>query len=235
MAAQCLKNKPYLCGTFYCDKILLTIHIINRKKDNLMKNNLFKLTRAAVVLLLVMLGSVGAWAEDVVTIGKAQYSADLPLTAQYKYALSQQVFSAQEISHAKGKIWSIAFLTENGDLTRNYTVYLTHTDQSSLSSYSWQPVTEADCVFSGEVTFTSRQWNTIYFDKPFEYDGVSNIVVTVDDNTGVSGNWGALTNFIFYGDGNHAIARDNNKDIDPLNATSIDNANQKNTFDYKLS
>lgn len=198
-----------------------------------MKNNLFKLTRAAVVLLLVMLGSVGAWAEDVVTIGKAQYSADLPLTAQYKYALSQQVFSAQEISHAKGKIWSIAFLTENGDLTRNYTVYLTHTDQSSLSSYSWQPVTEADCVFSGEVTFTSRQWNTIYFDKPFEYDGVSNIVVTVDDNTGVSGNWGALTNFIFYGDGNHAIARDNNKDIDPLNATSIDNANQKNTFDYK--
>lgn len=168
-----------------------------------------------------------------VTIGKAQYTADLPLTAQYKYALSQQVYSANEINHAKGKIWSIAFLTENGDLTRNLTVYLTHTDQSSLSSYSWQPVTEADCVFSGEVTFTSRQWNTIYFDKPFEYDGVSNIVVTVDDNTGVSGNWGALTNFIFYGDGNHAIARDNNKDIDPLNATSIDNANQKNTYDYK--
>ena len=168
-----------------------------------------------------------------VTIGKAQYTADLPLTAQYKYALSQQVYSANEINHTKGKIWSIAFLTENGDLTRNLTVYLTHTDQSSLSSYSWQPVTEADCVFSGEVTFTSRQWNTIYFDKPFEYDGVSNIVVTVDDNTGVSGNWGALTNFIFYGDGNHAIARDNNKDIDPLNATSIDNANQKNTYDYK--
>jgi hypothetical protein len=168
-----------------------------------------------------------------VTIGKAQYTADLPLTAQYKYALSQQVYSANEINHAKGKIWSIAFLTENGDLTRNLTVYLTHTDQSSLSSYSWQPVTEADCVFSGEVTFTSRQWNTIYFDKPFEYDGKSNIVVTVDDNTGVSGNWGALTNYIFYGDGNHAIARDNNKDIDPLDATSIENASRKNTYDYK--
>ena len=197
-----------------------------------MKKKTNQFARAAMTLLLAVLGSIGAWAE-VVTIGTALYSADLPLTAQYKYALSQQVYSANEINHAKGKIWNIAFLTENGDLTRNLTVYLTHTDQSSLSSYSWQPVTEADCVFSGEVTFTSRQWNTIYFDKPFEYDGVSNIVVTVDDNTGVSGNWGALTNFIFYGDGNHAIARDNNKDIDPLNATSIDNANQKNTYDYK--
>ena len=197
---------------------------MNKTKSNL--------ARAAMTLLLAVLGSVGAWAE-VVTIGTPKYSADLPLTAQYKYALSQQVYSANEINHAKGKIWNIAFLTENGDLTRNLTVYLTHTDQSSLSSYSWQPVTEADCVFSGEVTFTSRQWNTIYFDKPFEYDGVSNIVVTVDDNTGVSGNWGALTNFIFYGDGNHAIARDNNKDIDPLDATSIENASQKNTYDYK--
>ena len=168
-----------------------------------------------------------------ITIGEGEHYTDLPLTAQYKYALSQQVFSAAEINHAKGKIWSIAFRTEKGDLTRKYNVYLTHTDQSSMSSYSWQPVTEADCYFSGEVMFTSGQWNIIYFDKPFEYDGKSNIVVTVDDNTGVADGWGALTNAYFYGDGNHAIARDNNKDIDPLDATSIENANKKDTYSYK--
>ena len=169
-----------------------------------------------------------------ITIGKAQYGHDLPITAQYKYALSQQVFSASEINHGKGKIWSLAFNTEKGDLTRNLTVYVTHTDQSSMSSSSWQPVTEADCYFSGEVMFTSGQWNIIYFDKPFEYDGKSNIVVTVDDNTGKSsGGWGVLSNYIFYGDGNCVVARDKNNDIDPLDATSIENASQKDSYSYK--
>lgn len=167
------------------------------------------------------------------TIGSGESYTDLPLTAQYKYALTQQVFSANEINHAKGKIWSIAFRTKKGDLARNLTVYVTHTDQSYMSSSSWQPVTATDCYFSGEVMFTSGQWNTIYFDKPFEYDGKSNIVVTIDDNTGRADGWGALTNAYFYGDGNHAIARDNSKDIDPLDATSIENASQKNSYDYK--
>ena len=169
---------------------------------------------------------------ETVTIGKGDNYTDLPLTAQYKYALTQQLFSANEIKHAKGKIWSIAFRTEKGDLTRNYNVYLTHTDHSSMSSYSWQPVTEADCYFSGEVMFTSRQWNIIYFDKPFEYDGKSNIVVTVDDNTGRADGWGALTNAYFYGDGNHAIAR-SSTDIDPLDPASIENTSNKSTYDYK--
>lgn len=169
---------------------------------------------------------------ETVTIGKGDNYTDLPLTAQYKYALTQQLFSANEIKQAKGKIWSIAFRTEKGDLTRNYNVYLTHTDQSSMSSYSWQPVTEADCYFSGEVMFTSRQWNIIYFDKPFEYDGKSNIVVTVDDNTGRADGWGALTNAYFYGDGNHAIAR-SSTDIDPLDPASIENTSNKSTYDYK--
>lgn len=169
---------------------------------------------------------------ETITIGKGDNYTDLPLTAQYKYTVTQQVFSAEEINHGKGKIWSIAFRTEKGDLTRNYNVYLTHTDQSSMSSYSWQPVTEADCYFSGEVMFTSRQWNIIYFDKPFEYDGKSNIVVTVDDNTGRADGWGALTNAYFYGDGNHAIAR-SSTDIDLLDPASIENTSNKSTYDYK--
>ena len=214
------------------------------------KTNQF--ARTAMMLLLAVLGSFMAVGtsfaaggnptngnsgdepteSETITIGKGDNYTDLPLTAQYKYALTQQLFSAEEINHGKGKIWSIAFRTEKGDLTRNYNVYLTHTDQSSMSSDSWQPVTEADCYFSGEVMFTSRQWNIIYFDKPFEYDGKSNIVVTVDDNTGRADGWGALTNAYFYGDGNHAIAR-SSTDIDPLDPASIENTSNKSTYDYK--
>ena len=217
-----------------------------------MKKKTNQFARTAMTLLLAVLGSFMAVGtsfaaggnptngnsgdepteSETITIGKGDNYTDLPLTAQYKYALTQQLFSANEIKHAKGKIWSIAFRTEKGDLTRNYNVYLTHTDQSSMSSYSWQPVTEADCYFSGEVMFTSRQWNIIYFDKPFEYDGKSNIVVTVDDNTGRADGWGALTNAYFYGDGNHAIAR-SSTDIDPLDPASIENTSNKSTYDYK--
>ena len=217
-----------------------------------MKQKTNQFARTAMMLLLAVLGSFMAVGtsfaaggnptngnsgdepteSETITIGKGDNYTDLPLTAQYKYALTQQLFSAEEINHGKGKIWSIAFRTEKGDLTRNYNVYLTHTDQSSMSSDSWQPVTEADCYFSGEVMFTSRQWNIIYFDKPFEYDGKSNIVVTVDDNTGRADGWGALTNAYFYGDGNHAIAR-SSTDIDPLDPASIENTSNKSTYDYK--
>ena len=165
-----------------------------------------------------------------ITIGSGDNWTDLPITAQYNYAVTQQVFSAEEINHGKGKIWSLAFKTHTGDLKRNLTVYLTHRDYASVSLH---PVTEADQVFKGEVMFTAGQWNTIYFDRPFEYDGKSSIIVTVDDNTGTAEGWGSLQNYYFYGDGGHAIARDNNKDIDPLDEASIENANKRDSYQYK--
>ena len=165
-----------------------------------------------------------------ITIGSGDSWTDLPITAQYNYAVTQQVFSADEINHGKGKIWSLAFKTHTGDLKRNLTVYLTHRDYASVSLH---PVTEADQVFKGEVMFTAGQWNTIYFDRPFEYDGKSSIIVTVDDNTGTAEGWGSLQNYYFYGDGGHAIARDNNKDIDPLDEASIENANKRDSYQYK--
>ena len=166
----------------------------------------------------------------VVTVGYDQYTTEVPLCASHAWVLSKQLYTANEINH-KGKIWSIAFNTAKGDLTRNLTVYM---NQTSNSSASWNTVTEADCVFSGEVMFTAGQWTTIYFDKPFEYDGKSNIVVTVDDNTGKkSGGWGVLTHYIFYGEAGNAYAYDDNNDIDPTDEESIYNASSRNTYGYK--
>ncbi len=166
----------------------------------------------------------------VVTVGKDQYSTEVPLSASHAWVLSKQLYTAKEINH-KGKIWSIAFNTTKGNLSRNLTVYMT---QTSNSSTSWDAVTKDDCVFSGEVLFTAGQWTTIYFDKPFEYDGKSNIVVTVDDNTGKKdGSWGVLSHYIFYGDAGVAYAYDDTKDIDPTDEESIDNASNRGTYTYK--
>lgn len=166
----------------------------------------------------------------VVTVGKDQYSTEVPLSASHAWVLSKQLYTAKEINH-KGKIWSIAFNTTKGNLSRNLTVYMT---QTSNSSTSWNTVTDAEKVFSGEVLFTAGQWTTIYFDKPFEYDGKSNIVVTVDDNTGKKdGSWGVLSHYIFYGDAGVAYAYDDTKDIDPTDEESIDNASSRATYEYK--
>ena len=192
-----------------------------------------KANQTADRALSIAMPEVGPFKDNspgTITIGSGDNWTDLPITAQYNYTLTQQVFSAEEINHGKGKIWSLAFKTHTGDLKRNLTVYLTHRDYASVSLH---PVTEADQVFKGEVMFTAGQWNTIYFDRPFEYDGKSSIIVTVDDNTGTAEDWGSLQNYYFYGDGGHAIARDNNKDIDPMDEASIENANKRDSYQYK--
>lgn len=170
-----------------------------------------------------------------VEIGKASYSHDLPITASHSYSLSQQVFTADEINQKAGNIWSLAFNTEVGDLTRNLTVYVTTTNQSWLSSGDWQVVTEDDCVFSGDVKFTSGQWNSIDFDKPFKYDGKSNLVVTVNDNTGKKdGSFAVLANYVFYGSGQQCItAYDEKHSINPLDQSTIESASNKSAYSYK--
>ena len=41
----------------------------------------------------------------------------------------------------------------------------------------------SDKVFSGAVTMSAVAWTTFVLDTPFEYDGTSNLVLVVDDNT----------------------------------------------------
>ena len=163
-----------------------------KKKTNL-------LVRRAMTLLLALLCSGGAWAEDVVTVGTAQSTTNLLPTYQYyNYGFSQQIYTSSEIGHAAGFISSIAFNTVNGPSTRNLTIYMTHTTKEGFNNNKdFVAVTDADIVFSGDVTFGAGQWNTIDLDSPFSYDGTSNIMVTVDDNTGNYASSDGLTNYVF--------------------------------------
>lgn len=136
---------------------------------------------------------------DVVTIGTAQASfSQLPTYQYYKYVTSQQIYTSSEIGHAAGFVSSIAFNTVNGPSTRNLTIYMTNTTKESFDdNKDFVAVTDADIVFSGDVTFGAGQWSTIDFDSPFIYDGTSNILVTVDDNTGSYASSDGLTHYVF--------------------------------------
>jgi len=107
----------------------------------------------------------------------------LPTYTYYNYSYTQQIYTAAELGEA-GLIESIDFYSTATERTRNLDIYMVSTDKDSFESTSdWVSVTEADLMFSGEVTFAQNAWTTINLEG-FVYDGVNNVVLVVDDNTG---------------------------------------------------
>lgn len=119
-----------------------------------------------------------------VTIGSGTTTnAWLPSQSYYKYSLTQQIYTAEEIGGA-GTINSIAFYNGGTEKTRTYDVYLVNTEKSSFSGSSdWVSVSSNDLVFSGSVTMTANGWTTISFTSTFDYSG-DNLAVVVNDKTG---------------------------------------------------
>ena len=106
-----------------------------------------------------------------------------PTYTLYDYSYTQQLFTASELNGATS-LQSVKFYqTSSLTMTRDLDIYLAETSQSSLSSSTAIPYSNLTLVYSDEYTFVSGE-NTIVFDTPFDYDGTSNLVLVVDDNTG---------------------------------------------------
>ena len=102
------------------------------------------------------------------------------------YSYTQQIYTAAELGN-EGMIYGVAF---NGyaNSPHNITVYMKSINKSVFDDNNdWAPVMENDIVFNGLWSFEYyNQWNFIKFDKPFYYDGNSNVLIAVDDNTGAA-------------------------------------------------
>ena len=125
--------------------------------------------------------------EDVTYLGDhgAANNYYLPSYSLYKYALSEQIYTAEEIG-MEGFINGIAFYNNGAPETRYYDIYLATTDETAFESKTdWIDASDAVLVYSGEVTMQSDKWTSIKFtESSFDYDGVSNLVLIMDDNTG---------------------------------------------------
>ena len=121
-----------------------------------------------------------------ITIGNgSSTNAYLPTYAYYNYSLTEQIYTAAEIGQA-GTITSISFKVGNSkSTTRNVDLYLKHTTKTTFTSKTgWEALSASDKVFSGNVTFNASGWTTITLSTPFVYNGTSNLIVGMDDNTG---------------------------------------------------
>ena len=111
-------------------------------------------------------------------------STYLPSYSYYKYGLSEQIYTPSELGGST-TINSISFYNAGNTKTRTYDIYMLHTTKNSFSSGTdWVPVSSANRVFSGTVTMTKGYWTTIELDTPFAYNGTSNLLLVMDDNTG---------------------------------------------------
>ena len=155
--------------------------------DNWKQNNSvisytdFTITVSENATYLATFGSI----YNVVPVGQAvSCFAFIPAIASYKYALTQQIYTTEELGEAF-EISSVAFFNTGTTRTRNCRVYLKSTDKTVIQGTSdWVAVVPEDLLFEGNITFNKGEWTTIYFDHAFVYDGIHNVALVFDDNTG---------------------------------------------------
>ena len=153
-----------------------------------------------------------------VTIGSGTTTTNgnyLPTNVWYKYSLTQQIYTKAELGDA-GTITAISFYYNSSTgCSRTLEIYMANTTSTTISS--WQTQSSSNLVYSGSITF-SQGWNTITLSTPFAYDGSSNLLLTVDDNTG-SYSVSSSTYFYTYSTGSNTAIR-YYSDSSNLSATS---------------
>ena len=144
----------------------------------------------------------------------------LPTYSYYKYSLTEQIYTAEELG-AAGTITSIAFYNAGAEKTRTLDLYLKNTTKTKFSSKTdWEKVNASDKVFSGQITMVANEWTFITFDTPFEYDGTSNVVLVTDDNSGSYTNSPHMSCRVFDASNQALYAYNDNTNFNPSSISS---------------
>ena len=117
--------------------------------------------------------------------GNPSTSYMLPVNNYYNYSYSQQLVLASEMEGATTLLGirfnstAVSAVTDKG----NCTIYVAHTSLSYLSTYNYVNPSTMTMVYVGPMNVVPG-WNEFTFTTPFAYNGTSNLVVAVDDNSG---------------------------------------------------
>lgn len=110
----------------------------------------------------------------------------LPVVTNYKYSYTQQIVLADEID-VKAAISAIRFkfdYSDNFRVKNNVSIYLGLTSKTAFSSNTdFEPLSNLTQVYSGALRCDADDWTQLIFDTPFSYDGSSNLIVAVVDNS----------------------------------------------------
>ena len=147
------------------------------------------------LFLILLLAVMMPWAvnaqETTVTIGDGTQSAyQLPVNTYYNYSLTQQIYTADEITAAGGSAGTISSISFYYTYSTGYTmsgvqVYMLNTDKEKFESTTdMVAVSAADKVFEGTFTLSANSWSTITLDEEFEYEGGNLLICFFDPTNG---------------------------------------------------
>ncbi len=125
--------------------------------------------------------------EGMVIVGDgAEVNQHLPIEPYYGYTYSQSIYTAEEMESA-GFINSIAYnYNGNGILTNSteWVIYIGQTNQDSFENNAdWVPYNELTMVYNGTINPPAGAgWIDFPLDNMFFYDGMSNLVIAVEEN-----------------------------------------------------
>lgn len=170
--------------------------------------------------LLALMSFSGIFAQQgTVSIGAgtATSANRVPIYSCYNFNYSQQIITASEYAASggvAGQVTKVSYYYASGGTTinnwNNWTVYLGHTSKTEFASTSdWEPLANLTQVFTGTITPVAGNWFEITFTTPFTYDGTSNLIIAVDENSSgysCTANFGSYsgasnTGIYYYSDG----------------------------------
>ena len=147
------------------------------------------------LLLMALFAPWAANAQETVTIGNGTSGGSgTPFNTLYGYSFVEQIYSADEITvdgeTVAGTITELRFYLNqvyaDVAMTHDIVVYMKNVTKSAFSTVAdYEHVTSNDIVFEGQWTIpmNTSGWLSIPLDTPFVYDGESNLMVAIDENT----------------------------------------------------
>src|SRR5690606_9981077 len=195
------------------------------------KNHICKTNRwlgFALSFMIFLIGQLG-FAQLTYQIGSGTSTTSyFPIYYNYDYNYSQVIYTAAELNAQGavigGQITKIRYKPTSSVSTtywKDWVIYMGNTTKTDFSSTSdWVAVSSMSQVFNGQIVAntTANNWIEITLSTPFTWDGTSNIVVAVDENTAGYGNstsWAGYT--LAPASGNKGLYKyQDTTNIDPL-------------------
>lgn len=158
------------------------------------------ISRSLALGALMSMGSLLSFAQSVTTslATGTNTTGEMPIYGNYGYNYTQQIYLSTDFAPAmqgtSSLITKVRFFYVSGNLAPStaWNIYMGSTAQTNFASNtSWVPLASMTQVFSGNVTApAANSWMEITLSTPFLWDGVSNVVLAIDENT--SG-WSTVT------------------------------------------
>ena len=189
--------------------------------------------------------SLGCWELDPTTADTLRFSTGTSgisgclAYSSYGNTVYQAVWTAAELTAAglqPGTITGIDLgFTACSSYTKEFSIYMTNSDVTSISNATMVAPTEGDLKYGPAVHPTNTSGYQHYeFDTPFEWDGVSSIMMTTFMNQ-YGASQTASTSLTGYYTSASNKARYRYKDSSPFTLSDINTGNSGSTYSYRAN